>query len=99
MRFSLVRCPVATITVCLAALGLTAGYLSDIGQGSYETLTKWGWVSADDLWSHQYLWGLVTNTFIHSDWIVFTWDMFWVAVLGTVFERNLGLKLWIPFYI
>lgn len=93
-----IRSTWATSLACLTCIGIFIGINSVENVGSWDTLSKFGHLSPNAIWSGHW-WGLVTTAFVHMELWHVAFNVYWVWALGSRLERSLGTAPYLAFFI
>lgn len=78
--------------------GVFIGLTAEGNPESWETLAKYGFLSADAVWDHGY-WALVTSVFVHLTLWHLAFNVYWLWALGSRLERAIGSLRYLGFFL
>ncbi|MFN7874764.1 MAG: rhomboid family intramembrane serine protease [Pirellula sp.] len=93
-----IRSTWATSIACLTCIGIFIGINSVENVGSWDTLSKFGHLSPNTIWSGHW-WGLVTTAFVHMELWHVAFNVYWGWALGSRMERSVGTAPYLAFFI
>lgn len=93
-----IRSTWATSLICLACIGIFIGINSVENVGSWDTLSNFGYLSPNAIWSGHW-WGLVTPAFVHMELWHVALNVYWLWALGSRWERTFGPARFLAFFV
>jgi GlpG protein len=90
------RQPWVTYLCVAACVGVFLGLWRADNYESWETLAQFGYLPADEIWKGRY-WALVTTAFVHFEIWHVAFNVYWLAVLGSRVEVELGSLRFLAF--
>jgi membrane associated rhomboid family serine protease len=87
-----------TFWTCVVASAWFVGIAATGAASSWETLTRWGYLTGQDIWRGGY-WSLFTSSFIHLDLWHLGFNLYWLWTLGILAERKLGVRAYAVFLL
>ena len=90
--------PWITAIVCSICLGVFIKYVASDENDDYKKFAMIGYCSAEEIWNGA-AWGLVTPAFIHIEIWHLGLNLYWLWVLGSCLERQMGAWCFLPFYL
>jgi len=82
----------------LACIGIFLGLAAKSDYESWDTLSKFGYLPADSIWSGGY-WALVTSALVHFALWHVAFNVYWLWVLGSRLERTIGSLPYLGFFV
>lgn len=89
--------PILTVLTILWC-GLVFAAFNFFPNANFDSLLNFGYVPDYYLFRSK-PWGLITNAFVHVDFIHLAFNMYWLWLLGSAFERTVGPWLWMAFVL
>src|SRR5687768_9461977 len=86
--------PVACGLCIIAFLGLNF----QVADTSWASLSRWGYLPDRAIWEGA-PWALVTSVFVHLEIWHIGFNVYWLWILGSCLERNIGSLRWLLFFI
>jgi membrane associated rhomboid family serine protease len=92
------RFPILTLLTCAVCISVFIGINQEGQPYSLEALERWGAYSANKIYSGA-VWGLLTSVFVHVEIWHIAFNLYWLWVLGSRFERVAGWRRWLGFFL
>jgi rhomboid protease GluP len=93
-----VRRPYVTWFAVGACIVVYLGLAVEQNYESWDTLSRWGYLSAASIWRGA-LWGLLTSTVVHFALWHLAFNVFWLWVFGTRLEQTIGSWRFAALYV
>lgn len=90
--------PWVTVLAIAACIGVFLGLNNQRQPISWEALSKFGVLPADQIWEGSY-WGLVCSAFAHIELWHLAFNVYWLWVFGAPLERAIGSLRYLAFYL
>jgi len=87
-----------TIIAIIASLGTFVGLAIKNDYESWTTLALFGYLPAEDIRAGR-AWALITSTFVHFALWHVAFNVYWLWVLGSRMERQIGSRLYLAFFV
>jgi membrane associated rhomboid family serine protease len=72
--------------------------LNFLADQTWESVARFGYIPEHELFRNK-PWGLITSSFVHIDLFHFGFNMYWLWILGSAFERAIGPARWMIFVL
>ena len=82
----------------VACIGIFLGLAIQNDYESWETLSNFGYLTADSIWNGGY-WALFTSAFVHFALWHVAFNVYWLWVLGSRLERAIGSLPFLAFFV
>ena len=92
------RQPWLTRVAIVACIVIFLGIHSQDDPNSWETFAKFGSLHADEIWDGGY-WALVTSAFVHFEMLHLVFNLYWLWVLGSRLEIEIGSLKYLAFFV
>jgi GlpG protein len=92
------RFPGLTLLICLLCIGIFVGINQERDAYTWDAFEKWGAYSANKIYGGA-IWGFVTSAFVHIEIWHLAFNLYWLWVLGSRFERVAGWQRWLGFFL
>lgn len=87
-----------TCLAIAACIGVFLGIAAQNDFESWEALAKFGYLPADSIWDGSY-WALITSAFVHLEIWHIAFNLYWLWVLGSRLEGEIGSLKFLGFFI
>jgi rhomboid protease GluP len=91
------RSRLITGLACTACVLVFVGLLQERDPDSWNTLSKYGYLPAFDIWGGKY-WALLSSVFVHRALLHIAFNVYWLWVLGGALEREIGPLRMLAFF-
>ncbi len=98
MASNLTALPWVSGLAILGCIGIYVGLAAQEDLQSWETLARFGYLTPDVIWDGGY-WALVTCVFVHFELWHLAFNLYWLWVLGSHLEREIGSLPFLAFFV
>ncbi len=82
----------------ITCIGIYVGIAAQNDYGSWDTLSRFGYLPADSVWDGAY-WALISSAFVHIDLWHVAFNVYWLWVLGRRLEQAIGSLPFLGFFL
>ncbi|WP_035609694.1 rhomboid family intramembrane serine protease [Haloferula sp. BvORR071] len=83
----------------MICVGIHIGLLMREDRYTWETLARFGHLTAERIWGEGGYWAILTTTFVHLEIWHLAFNMYWLWVLGSKLELAIGWWRFMLFYL
>jgi GlpG protein len=92
------RRPVLTWLVCACCVLFFILLSIENDLTAWLALQKYGYLPAEEIWDGKY-WGLITSVFVHAELLHVAFNVYWLWVLGSLLEKEIGSLRWLALFL
>lgn len=91
------KTPVLTPVFVVWCIAVFAGVNLQSHLG-WNAMARWGYIPETAVYDGKY-WGLITTAFVHQEPLHLIFNLYWLWILGSAFERTLGTPAFLGFVV